>query len=256
MKKIAILFVLFITLMSNVSTHAQTNLGDGDIIIIGYNSDDPDQFAFMLMTNITSGTQIKFTDKGWLSTGGFRANEGIVQWEADQNYPGGWVVVIDTTVDTASTGTLSNVSGSFLLSASGDQIIAYQGDEANPTFLYAIQMNGSWDSNAINPNTSAPPAGLINYIAINPEVNNAVYDMSVVGGSVANILAAINDQANWTSDNTNPVILPTGDTDTNNPTAVSLQSLTTQTNTILPLLLTILLLLGSSTLFIWRRNHR
>lgn len=40
------------------------------------------------------------------------------------------------------------------------------------------------------------------------------------------------------------------------PTAVSLQSFTTPANTTLPLLLSLLLLLGGSTLFIWRRNHR
>ncbi len=40
-------------------------LGPGDIAIIGFNFDNDDEFAFVCLKDISAGTEIKFTDKGW-----------------------------------------------------------------------------------------------------------------------------------------------------------------------------------------------
>ena len=52
---------------------AGTTLTTGDIAFVRYNADtSPDDFSFVLLKAIVSGTEITFTDKGWLSSGGFR----------------------------------------------------------------------------------------------------------------------------------------------------------------------------------------
>ncbi len=64
-------------LLTAFNLSAQTILNAGDIAIVGINTDNPDDFAFVLLTDIESGTVINFTDNGWLAAGGFRTGEGI-----------------------------------------------------------------------------------------------------------------------------------------------------------------------------------
>ena len=64
----------FFILVSALTAKAQT-LSPGDIAIVGFNFDNTDQIAFVALTEIPSGTEIKFTDDGWLSTGSFRGSE-------------------------------------------------------------------------------------------------------------------------------------------------------------------------------------
>ncbi len=62
-----LIFLLFVT--SSVSVFAQTTpppteLLPGDIAIIGFNSDGTDDFTFVVLREIKSGTEIRFTDRG------------------------------------------------------------------------------------------------------------------------------------------------------------------------------------------------
>jgi hypothetical protein len=137
---------------------AGTTLAAGDIAITGYNSDDPDTFSFVVLKPIAAGTVINFTDKGWLSSGGFSnfANDSTVTFTASGAIATGTVILSSD----------SQFSGSLNLDAAGDQIIAYQGSAATPTLLYAINFDNSttFDANATNANRpclpgsrSAPP---------------------------------------------------------------------------------------------------
>ncbi len=207
---------------------AATTLGDGDIAIVAYQSDNPDQFAFVLLADVGSGTEINFTDKGWQSDQTFRDNEGIVTWTADQDYPFGWVIAI--TIDdesTASTGDIAKTGGSFLLSGEGDQLFAYQGELTSPTLLYALQMNSNWDAEASSPNKSTQPNAdrLSNFAVCVPRRDNAVYNKTVISGTQAELLASINDcnDPNWTTSD-DALTMPVGDT--TEPTAVQLESMT------------------------------
>ncbi|MDR4516506.1 MAG: ExeM/NucH family extracellular endonuclease [Nitrosomonas sp.] len=167
-----------------------TVLSAGDIAIIGFNFDNPDEFAFVSLVDLEVGTEIKFTDNGWLSTNAFRSTEGTFSWIAPAP---------------VSAGTVINPAvSSVLFSASGDQILAYQGDETNPTFLYAVNSEGAgvWQSDATNSNTSALPSGLVNgetAVALD-EIDNAVY-VGPTSDTKAALLAAIGDKTNWTGDN-------------------------------------------------------
>ena len=193
-----------------------TALTMGDVMFTGYQSDDPDEFSFVLLTDIMAGTTLTFTDNGWLSAGGFRAGEGTLTVTFVNDFTCGTSLVVSNqggswTVSSSSGAIATVVSaGSFQLSTSGDQIFAYQGtaptgvDQSH--FVAAIQMNGTWDSNATNENTSAQPSvfsmsGL--GLAISPERDNAQYDCSTISGSPTDLRAAIITTPNWDSDNSN-----------------------------------------------------
>ena len=197
MKKILILILLICTV-----SMSQTSLSAGDIAIVGLNCDDPDDFAFVLLRDISTNTVINFTDNGWFAAGGFRSGEGVIAYTAPSNQTAGTVIIY-----TVNSTNFSNVSGSFLLSTSGDQIIAFQGTFASPTLIYALNDDGAgvWQTDATNSNTSALPTGLVNgtsAVALN-EVDNAYYS----GGSNSdlNLLRTqIGNNANWTGDDTTP----------------------------------------------------
>lgn len=179
---------------------APTTLSAGDIAITGFNFDNPDEFSFVLLTDIGSGTSISFTDNGWLSSGGFRSGEGTFTWTAST----------DLTAGTIINPSLSSVA----FSADGDQILAYQGTASSPTFIYAVNSEGSgWATDATNSNTSALPAGLTNGLtAVSiPEVDNAIYNISNgTSGTKAELLEKISNSANWTVNDTTQFTQPSG----------------------------------------------
>jgi hypothetical protein len=182
--------------------YSQTVMVAGDIAITGFNFDNsPDQFSFVLLTDITTTTSINFTDNGWLSSGSFRGGEGTCVWAATSAMTCGTEVTITGTG--ASAGSVS--SNTMALSGSGDQILAYQGAAGSPTHIFAINSEGAaiWQANATSSNTSAIPTGLTNgtnAIALT-EVDNAIYNCSVLSDETA-LLAAICVNANWSGSNT------------------------------------------------------
>ena len=187
-----------------------TTLGLGDIAFTGYNSDNPDEFRFVLLKDINAGTQITFTDNGWLSAGGFRGGENTITYMFCRPYSCGDEFSATSGVavkDDGGSEAAPILSGtSPALATGGDQIFAYQG--AAPTtggasnWIAAIQMNGAWDANAIDAETSARPSAFtdgVNSISISPEVDNAKYDCSITTNSPANLAAAVNTASNWTT---------------------------------------------------------
>ena len=166
----------------------------GDIALIGYQADtinNTKTFAFVILSADLAGQTINFTDNGWLAAGGFRANEGV------QSY----TIPADATVGTVVT--LSGLSGNFNLSTSGDQILAYIGSAANPTFLFALDFadgNATYAGDASNSNTSAVPPGLtFGDTALAFGADNGAYTGPVTG-TKEQILSAIADESNWTQD--------------------------------------------------------
>lgn len=185
--------------MGSIGLKAQTTLYPGDIAITGVNMDNPDEFSILFLTDIEIGTVIYFTDNGWMASGSFRTGEGTDTWTAATTYSSGDQITI----------TAVNMN----LSASGDQILAYQGSEASPSFIAAINDYGSatWQADATDANTSAIPNGLtngVNCVALT-ETDNIKYNESLTTGTSTEILAAINDYTNWTGNNSTPLSLST-----------------------------------------------
>ena len=173
----------------------KSDLDPGDIAIVGFNSDNPDDFAFVALTDIASGAEIRFTDNGWQAGGSFRSNEGTLVWTAPATVSAGDVVFYDGNADFTSAG------GSFALSASGDQILAYQGSDVSPEFIYALNFNALGWSDATSSNTSALPTGLTNgdTAAAVGNADNGNYDGSTTSGDPATVRAAVSNETNWTT---------------------------------------------------------
>ncbi|MBL7765534.1 MAG: putative Ig domain-containing protein [Chitinophagaceae bacterium] len=130
------LFILLICLILgfNFKSTAQTTLAVGDLSIIGVNSNGTDNFDFVSWVDMTPGTFIKFTDCGINSTnasntsGNLRATENFVIWQNNTGgtIPAGTVIQIaglTTSLGACTAGSAGGLNG---LSASGDQIFAYQ----------------------------------------------------------------------------------------------------------------------------------
>jgi hypothetical protein len=207
------LWVLLLIVGLNGNAQAQTTLGLGDVAFVAYQSDTPDIFAFVLLKDVTAGTDISFTDHGWFAVGGFRDTENECTLTFTTAVSCGTVVsVSQNTPTTASDGNgtiIADVSGTLpSLSTGGDQIFAWQGtapvagDESN--FVAAIHMNGTWDGDATSSNTSAQPSVFtdgVNSVSFDPEVDNAEYNCATTSGDAATVGAAVNTSANWTTSN-------------------------------------------------------
>jgi len=221
---------------------APTTLNAGDIAFSGYTSTTANSdFSFVLLKNVGSGTTINFTDNGWLSTNVFRTGENTVTWTAPAGglKAGNEIKISGLTASLSGGGVAGTVTGTGLgLSQIGDQILAYRGTAASPTFISAIHMNvysttnfdpvttttAAWDGTANTTSSSALPTGLttgVNAIwigtqdVISSEHFNAKYgicNLPAVAGSIVALRTALNNQANWTvDDNTPPAFsLPTG----------------------------------------------
>lgn len=211
--------------LSSFSSNAQTTLTQGDIAFIGYSSETADSFTFIITRTggIASGTVINFTDNGWLgsvncgSANHFNTLETVYTWTATSA-----MSYLDIVTIASSYATTGSLSGSALsLATGGDQIFAFQGtfNSASSTIIAGIQMNGTWDAASTSSTTSALPNCLTNgtnAVDCNPEVDNAIYDCSVISGSRATVLAAINGNSidngissNWITNDNNGIGQPT-----------------------------------------------
>lgn len=236
-------FCLILLFLSTNSIKAQTVLSAGDIAFTGYiSTNTPDEFSFVLLKNVATGTTINFTDNSWLDTGTFRTGETSVTWTASSALSAGQEIKIAGLTATlasgaGSPGTVTGSVGGLNLSTSGDQILAFQGTTIAPTFISGIHMNvywtgfgdpvdttaAAWDStNSNNTSASSLPPGLItatNAIWVGvfqtpaSEFDNARFTCG--SSDVSNVTIArnsINNQINWTKSNGTPAgfTLPTG----------------------------------------------
>jgi hypothetical protein len=204
----------------------------GDIAFTGYiSSNTTDEFSFVLRVAIPANTVINFTDNGWTGTA-LRTTETTVTWTSNAAFPAGAEIRISGTTATYAGLGLSagTVTGTALaLSTAGDQILAYQGTAASPTFISGIHMNfwttgagdpstttaANWDGQSISSVSSAMPTGLTGgstaiwiYTATaqHPtEKTNARFNCTGSLTNVANFTASLYNFANWIGDaNVNP----------------------------------------------------
>ena len=236
--KLPILTLLIVLLTATV-THAQCILHAGDIAFTGFNIYDDntkgqtqdDQFSFNLIKPIPSGTVIYFTDLGWTSSAGFQtvatnasplvgaATDGEISWTATSNMAAGTQVIIKCKYSlTANTGTVaglqqtynSTLSGhaAYLdLGIAGDQIFAFTGSLASPTFIAGIAINRSgWDAALSNQDftscQSQLPAGL-NVAGVQnlnlPSAYNGYISNLTQTGTPSALISYVNTAANWTT---------------------------------------------------------
>lgn len=206
---------IVLLLVTASGPRAQTTLNAGDLVIVGVNTDIPDQFRFIPLVDLDAGTEIRFTDNGVHSDGSFRANEGAVKYTAPGPVSAGTNMLYDASAPSSAWAT-DNDSGvgtsGFFLSTSGDQVIAFQGASATPSFIFAVQTNSTvWQADATSSNDSALPPGLTNggtAVAVGTgsgagdEFDNSTYNGSVTSGDAATLRAAVANNTNWNGDHT------------------------------------------------------
>ncbi len=182
MKKFYALFLIFCAL----HTAAQTTLVPGNLAVVGYNYDDPDNVRIVTFVNLAAGTSFKITDNGWNGSA-LTTNEGTHTYTASSAINAGSVISINTS------GTA--------FSANGDQIIIYQGTASNPTFVYALSTT-QWVTGNVNSNSSRIPAGLtngVNALAFATERDNGKYNTITNSGTASALLANVVNSANWSN---------------------------------------------------------
>ena len=214
MKK-AVLLCLLACLAAPVAAQTNQTLNPGDVAFVGFNAVNPDQLAFVALVDLVAGAQVVITDKGWQASADvLRPGEGEAIWTADAAVPAGTVVIITNDgAYAASQGTVTS-EGGLQLATDGDQLIAYQGEESAPMFLYGLNSDGedgTWQADATTANDSALPPGLetgTTALALS-EVDNAVYT-GPTSGTRAELLAAISNAASWMGDNSERQTMPAG----------------------------------------------
>lgn len=197
---------------TNATTLDNPNLNPGDIAILGFQSDTPDKFAFIALTNILGGTEIKFTDNGWTADNNLSSNEGTLTWTVpSEGVNKGSIITVNYGTEwTATSGTITS-SGNIAFAVGGDQIIVYQGDPSSPTLIYAFSTSPWITSGTIGAGTSYLPSGLSNGTTahcFSSTNRNGYYTNETIIDSKASALSSISNDENWTKSN-NPVTFPT-----------------------------------------------
>lgn len=183
MKHIYPLLIACISVFYSSQLNGQTTLAAGDIVIVGYNSDDnninvpgnayvDDDICFLLLKDIAANTDIYFTDLGWTGSGFQQnanngcasgtgaANDGCIRWRASTALSAGTQVRIGCHFGlVATSGTVTGIlqspaggvggpggsSPSYVsLATSSDEIFAFQGSMAAPTLIAAVHYGNAW----------------------------------------------------------------------------------------------------------------
>jgi hypothetical protein len=203
---ILVVIICLFCLSSSVQAQIEFKVLPGDMAVIGYRTDNHN-FAIVCLREIPSGTNIRFTDKGWNHDETFRTDEGVIYWTTTEICELGMIKIINP-LD-------YYVSGEFKLSTSGDQIFIYQELVAdNPNFIFGLNtFDNVWQSSAGTATTSALPSDLKDSIPQSAiAIKHRTY--SVYNGergfnSINEAKLSIINTGNWT--NITPQLpLPTG----------------------------------------------
>ena len=179
-------------------------------MVVGFNTDGSDDFAIVLLAPLGPGQTISATDDGWRTDTSPHAFNG----HSSERH------ITHTAATDEAAGTVLTVSdfdGTLSLSSASDQLLVYQGTQASPTFVCALDNSGryanpmcagsvgGWHQASCSVSSvmqfySALPAGLtagVNALAWAHKDNWAYAGAST--GSASVLRAAIAQQTHWTS---------------------------------------------------------
>jgi len=191
---------------------AQTTLSAGDINLLSLYADTADAFSFVTWLDLTAGTTIGFTDRGWTGTD-LSSGEGFVTWSNNTgNAIAAGTVIIVTNVQTAAIFTDSGSvvkSGSPDFAAAGDQLLAFQTSGFTTNFLFALDTTAGWEP-ATDTATGALPLGLSDFSTAillgtntwsgNSSIDNSRYIGPRTGLTITQYKTAIATPSNWEFD--------------------------------------------------------
>lgn len=199
-----------------VSAGAATALAIDDVLFIGANAEAPDAIAFVLLKNISGGTQIVFSDRDYTNAKQFAgiSNEGVFRWTADRDIKAGTIVTIQT--DSAPLSPIADIGTTLGAPAGiGKEEVIYAmvgttvsflaegsaGEITDPgQFLASITLGG------LGTGSKSPkeiPAELSNAgtaidFSVSPaNQTNAIYAGSFDRSNIASFAARVKLKANW-----------------------------------------------------------
>jgi len=203
------LFTLLITVLTMVTAFSQGSVAQGSLAFTAISTDAPDAFQFVVLKPIDGNAVIYFTDNSMVSAVAFGTGEGTVTYTAPSaGLPVGSVVTMtDNNNTTSLVGGGSAVGVLNGLSATGDQIFAYQGSTSQPSFIAAVGTTPFITTGSSSSNNSYLPSTLtlgVNAMVIkSSHIDNGYFTCGsgTLSGTEAIVRASIYNQANWfTSD--------------------------------------------------------
>lgn len=239
-QKLLVILSLFVLSIS-VELSAQTTLSAGDIVILAINGDTDvtygKGFSFMPLVNLEAGTVIYFTDYGWSDvSSSFITSTAISDVFIKYTAPAGGVPA--GTVIRSATNSTTNFIFFFAYGVStfayinivgtgvSDEVLAFQGSIASPTFIYAATyvsndyVASGWATNVTVNGTngagagSALPPGLtddVTALSFNraPTANdNGAYTGLTTTATKIEWLNRVSNYSNWTFTDVVPIPTP------------------------------------------------
>jgi len=216
--KIAFLFLFLFVFIFNSKAQSA-----GDIAFVGFNTDGDKDFAIVALADIAANSTIYFTDDSTTGVGSPSAltgGEGTITWSSGSNIINAGTIVIFSDLDNDSNpnfgvniGSITR-SGSFNISSSRDNIIAYIGTLGTPTtYIAAIQIGtassgsyviGPFDGDGITLTNTTLVIGTSLILADNSaSPDGGVYNGSRSGQvSFSGYYSDIEDNSNWSTSTT------------------------------------------------------
>jgi uncharacterized protein YjiK/methionine-rich copper-binding protein CopC len=182
-----------------------TVLAAGDLLFIAANADAVDAIAFVLTRAVNTGTSVFFSDRDSLVA----TNEAAFQWVADQAYPAGTVVTIqtDSTPPVANRGSTVGLGGG--ISGTSETYFAFQGSIDNLTASTAGTLTVATYIAAINVAGAAGPFDATLQAALNAAgafisftLDNVKFNASLDSSDIPALRARIANTANWSTSDT------------------------------------------------------
>lgn len=220
-KGILRIFFSMVSLIILTNINAQVTLSPGDIMVVGFRSDATDNFAVVPFVNLTAGTKIHFTDKGWSISGGGFTTSNLSETQNTYTVPAGGILA-GTVLTAADMGISISLD-----EGQGDQVFIYQTADGNatstPTLIYAFNnqktfsndANG-WQSGTTSSNVNSdPPSGLTVVTSdggtgtafgrmtngLSTEHDDLYYSGPTSSAAAADWITRIHTPSNWTGDN-------------------------------------------------------
>lgn len=210
MKKTTLSLIFFLFLSK---VFAQTP-GAGSLAFIGFQNNAPDGFAIVLLQDFPGNQEVYFTDNGWSGSALFENEQTLVWTLPEQGLTAGTTVQfrnlddVNTFITPSNAGT--TVGSLSSLSAAGEQILAYVGSTANPSFIAGISSTEWIDqcntTGIGNTNSTCLPAPLINGLNAFAFTNtsevfaNGFFNLASFNGTPQDLLALIMNVNNWVLD--------------------------------------------------------
>ena len=179
-------------------------LGPGSLAFVGFNGEGADNLAFVLLEDISAGTEIHFTDNYW-DGAEFNTTEAMWSWTAAGDIAAGTVVTLNGLGNgqTASSnlGAVSFTSESNRDIGNGNEVVyAYVGEPTTPTAFLSAVANDDFGSHGQLTNTGLMVGETA--VQFRPKDNDA--DIAEYAGrrvsitSFDELRALINNLNNWT----------------------------------------------------------